>query len=97
VCLNALRIKIVILGYNVKNESFVIYRDTPVVYTAKELHARSIKTANKLYTGFGNFNGEIPVGCVNDQTGLVMDVVNTRGIAYACRKRKKYRGKKGKK
>ncbi len=79
-----------------KNESLTIYRDMAPLYKQKEVHCRRKGHGRfyKRFSGFAVFEGENPVACFNDETGKMMEVVNTRGTAYACRKRLKYRRNK---
>lgn len=69
-----------------------IYRDFPLVYRAKEYHA----TKKKNKRAFGIFFGDIPVAYFNSVTKKWEECVNTRGNAYATRRRAKFRRNKKK-
>lgn len=58
------------------NFDFVIWRDVPVIYQDRHGIDRC---------------GDVPVFRVNPITGKGEKVVNTRGLAYGARLRKKYR------
>ncbi len=71
---------------------FVIWQDAPVIIKAKETHIRKI--GGRLYNSFHLTYGDVPCGRFNEITKKFEQVVNTRGKAYAARKRLMYRNKK---
>ena len=71
----------------------VIWKDIGVLYKEKSVHCRSLKN-RKVYSGFGIFEGDVPVCRYNEITKQWEPVVNNRGRAYAARRRLKYRGHK---
>ena len=66
----------------------VIWKDVGVVINEKQVHIRKI--GGRLFNSFIKTYGDIPVVIFGD-AGKVIDVVNTRGRAYAARRRKAFR------
>ena len=75
-----------------KNNNLVIWRDTPAIIKHKMEHIR--KLGGKLFSGFILDNGDVPIGQFNSITKKFEPCVNTRGIAYATRKRLKFKKNK---
>jgi len=67
----------------------VFYRTIPVPIEHKCCHVHKI--GGKLHCDFTKDFGDIPIGRFNEITNQFEEVVNTRGNAYAARKRKKFR------
>lgn len=72
--------------------SFVFWRDVPVVVRVKEQHIKKI--GGRRFYSFINDYGDIPVFCFNTITQKAMEVQNFRGLAYATRKRLKFKKNK---
>jgi hypothetical protein len=70
-----------------------IYRDTDVPIRHKIWHIHKI--GGKLHRDFTNDFGDVPVGNFNEITNCFERCINTRGNAYAARRRLSYRKKKG--
>lgn len=70
----------------------IIWRDIPVKIKEKQSHIK--KVGGRLYNSFIVTYGDIPVVNINEITGQMEEVVNTRGRAYAARRRLSYRSKK---
>lgn len=70
----------------------IIWRDIPVKIKEKQSHIKKI--GGRLYNSFIVTYGDIPVVNINEITGQMEEVVNTRGRAYAARRRLSYRSKK---
>ncbi len=66
----------------------VIWKEVPVLIRHKfyQIH----KIGGRLYYKFNVDCGDIPVGRFNNITGKFEPCVNTRGLAYATRKRLKF-------
>ena len=71
-----------------------IWKDTSVLYRAKETHVK--KYGGRLRLAFGLFLGDLPVVNFNETTQKFEPVVNLRGRAYAARKRACYRSNRRK-
>ena len=69
----------------------IIWKDVNVPICHKIFHIHKIN--GKLHNDFTNDFGDVPVAHFNEITNKIEDVVNTRGLAYAARKRQKYRNK----
>jgi hypothetical protein len=69
------------------------YCDVPVKYRAKEYHA-TMNSRKKARKAFADFFGDVPIASFNEITKKWETCVNTRGNAYAARKRLKYRKKR---
>jgi hypothetical protein len=69
----------------------IIWKTVPVLFKDKITHVK--KVCGKTYHSFIVDFGDVPVARINEITGMVEDVVNSRGYAYAARKRMKYRKK----
>jgi hypothetical protein len=70
-----------------------IYRDVyPVLVSVKKPHIH--KMGGRVYNHHYVDYGDVPVGTLNEVTGLWEPVVNLRGRAYATRNRKQFRKKK---
>ena len=67
----------------------VIWKDVSVPVVMKEYHITKI--GKRGHFSFIRTYGDIPVCNFNEITGQVEAVVNTRGRAYAARKRQSYR------
>lgn len=67
----------------------VIWKDVPVLYKGKVTHIRKI--GGRLRRSFIVDYGDVPVANFNEITGKVEEVINARGLAYAGRKRLRYR------
>jgi hypothetical protein len=70
----------------------VIWKDVSVPVVMKEYHITKI--GKRVHFSFILTVGDVPICNFNEITGQVEAVVNTRGYAYAARKRKCYRPKK---
>jgi hypothetical protein len=70
----------------------VVWKDVPVPIIHKCWHVHSI--GGKLHRDFTEDVGDVPVWRYNEVTKMDELVVNTRGNAYAARKRLMYRRKK---
>lgn len=68
-----------------------IWRDIPVKIFHKFHHIKYIGDRGRF--SFAVDYGDVPVGSINPITGKFEPCVNTRGNAYAARKRKMYRNK----
>lgn len=77
--------------------SITIYADVNVPVICKSLHVRKpghIHNPGKhVSRSFISDFGTLPVASWNEQTQKFEPVVNTRGVAYAARNRRKYRRK----
>lgn len=69
----------------------VIWKDIGVKLRQKVYHVKKI--GGRLRFSFVDDYGDVPVARINKQTNCVEEVVNTRGRAYAARKRQAYRVK----
>ncbi len=69
----------------------VIWRDVnvPIIHKCWHIH----KIGGTLHRDFTKDYGDLPVGRWNNVTKKMEEVVNTRGLAYATRKRLKFRKK----
>ena len=72
----------------------IIWKDICVKVKYKFKHIR--KMGGKVFNSFAVDFGDVPVCRFNGETGKIEDVVNTRGRAYAARKRQMYRRNKKK-
>jgi len=70
-----------------------IWQDIAVPIRIKSWHIHKI--GKRVHRDFTNDYGDVPVATFNDTTKQFEAVVNTRGRAYAARKRLKYRKRKG--
>ncbi len=71
----------------------VIWKDVPVLYHGKITQVR--KLGGRLRRSFIVDYGDVPVARFNEVTAKMEEVVNTRGLAYAARKRLRYRNRRG--
>jgi len=69
----------------------IIWKDIPVIIKHKVAHVR--KLGGRIRKSIIKDYGDIPVANINEVTGKFEEVVNTRGNAYAARKRLSYRKK----
>lgn len=67
----------------------VIWRDIAVPIREKQHHIR--KLGGRIRHAFINTFGDVPVAEINETTRKIEEVVNTRGRAYAARRRLSYR------
>jgi hypothetical protein len=72
----------------------IIYKDIAVPIREKSWHVHKI--GKKIHRDFAEGFGDVPVCRFNDETGMIEDVLNLRGRAYAARKRYMYQRKKNK-
>jgi hypothetical protein len=70
----------------------VIWKTIGVAIRHKCLYIKKI--GGRLFNAFCDDCGDIPVARINETTGKVEEVVNTRGRAYAARNRLKHRKRK---
>ena len=70
----------------------IIWKDIPVPIFQKVVHVKRIR--GRLYRSFIHDYGDVPVARFNSKTKKFEKVVNSRGKAYAARKRLKYRRKR---
>lgn len=81
-----------------KNDSLVIYVDTNTKIRIKEVHyvlrntcrRRKLKR-KKIRDSFCVTYGDLPVGCINNETGKLENVINNRGLGYSHRNALRYR------
>jgi len=66
-----------------------VWRDVPVRIRHKISHIKKI--GGRIRHAITDDYGDLPVCRINPQTGVWEDVVNHRGMAYAARRRLKYR------
>ena len=79
--------------YEGETTVMIIWKDVDVPIIRKFWHIHKLK--GKVHRDFTKDCGDIPVGYINTITNKCEDVVNTRGLAYATRNRKKFlKGKK---
>lgn len=71
----------------------VIWRDVPVPITIKMSHCQRRGAKYKHFRSIINDYGDLPWAILSAE-GQCSKVENTRGMAYACRNRMKYRNKK---
>ena len=67
----------------------VIYKSIPAIIKVKMEHVRKI--GGRLRKSFILDYGDVPVCRMNETTGKMEEVINTRGNAYATRNRLRFR------
>ena len=67
----------------------IIWRDVPVLIRVKCPHIKKLR--GRVLNRFHLEYGDIPVARFNEVTNKWEPVENLRGLAYAARKRQKYR------
>lgn len=71
----------------------VIWKDVPVIIRIKQSHFRKNFNPKNRRKSFMDDLGDIPICRINEITGCIEEVVNTRGYGYAKRNDLKFRKK----